>query len=65
MKQKQVGIRIPEDLDKKIREFALEWFTDSQNPRGNYSRSLRFLVDLGILISKRLDKETIEYMLAV
>jgi len=56
-KERKHSIRIEDDLDKKILRLAKLHF-DS-----NYSRCLRFLVEAGVLMINRLDKESIQLLL--
>ena len=50
-------IRMPDHLDKQVLSFAREYFN------GDYSKALRYLCQVGLIVSKRLKKEHIKNLL--
>ena len=61
-KTERVTIRIPSHLDKQIQKFAREYYPTVIG--GDYSKAVRFLCQMGLIVSNRLDKETITTFLA-
>jgi len=53
MKEKRLTIRIPKYLDDQIYGFAKKYFD------GDYSKALRYLVQTGLILSRRLSDENI------
>jgi len=56
-KTKQLTIRIPEYLDKQIHEMAQLYFNN------DYSKAVRFLCQLALIMSERLDGDFIRSFL--
>ena len=55
-KKHNAVVRITEDFDNKIQRFANEF------SNGNFSEAARFLMELGLLIVGRLDKNDVMQM---
>lgn len=61
-KTERVSIRVPQSLDKQILIIAQKHFSTKENPNGDYSKAIRFLCQLALVLYDRLDGKIIESM---
>ena len=55
----QVTLRLPESLDKEIREVAKTLFMDNKTGVADFSKAIRFLTQLGLMVNKRINEQLI------